>query len=139
MRSGLFWTVLGGSMMLLGCSSSESANVQTREVQVAKPARVLRHVVLFKFKDDVSSEQIQQVVDAFRALPSKIDFIQDFEWGTNVSPEPHSQGLTHAFLLTFKNEADRDAYLPHPAHQEFGRMLGPILDKVTVVDYWATE
>jgi hypothetical protein len=139
MRALLVSAVLGGSMMLLGCGSSEKNNVQTREVQAAQPARALRHVVLFKFKDEATPEQIQTVVDAFRALPSKIDVIQDFEWGTNVSPEPHSQGLTHAFLLTFKSEADRDAYLPHPAHKEFGRTVGPVLDKVTVVDYWAAE
>ncbi len=46
------------------------------------------------------------------------------------------QGFTHCFFLTFKNEADRDAYLPHPAHKEFGALLGPVLDKVLVIDYW---
>ncbi len=44
---------------------------------------------------------------------------------------------THAFLLTFDNAADRDAYLPHPAHKEFVEILKPILDKATVVDFVA--
>lgn len=96
---------------------------------------VLRHVVLFKFKDSATPEQVKEVEDAFSALPDKIDVIQDYEWGTNVSPEGHDQGFTHCFFLTFKSEADRDAYLPHPAHKAFGKVLGPYLDKVCVVDY----
>ncbi len=98
--------------------------------------KLLRHVVLFKFKDDTGEADVQKVVDAFLALPSKIDVIQDVEWGTNNSPEGLSQGFTHCFFLTFHSEADRDAYLPHPDHKAFGAVLGPHLDKVLVVDYW---
>ncbi|MCA9181727.1 MAG: Dabb family protein, partial [Planctomycetales bacterium] len=50
-----------------------------------------------------------------------------------------SDGFTHCFLLTFKSEADRDSYLPHPAHRAFGAALKPHLEKVLVVDYWAGE
>ena len=84
-------------------------------------------------------EQVKGVEDAFRNLPKEIDVIQDFEWGTNVSPEGLDQGFTHCFFLTFKTEADRDAYLPHPAHKAFGKALGPYLDKVCVVDYWTKK
>jgi len=99
--------------------------------------KLLRHVVLFKFKDTAAPEQIKQVEDAFRALPSKINLIQGFEWGANVSPENLSQGFTHCFVLTFASDKDRDAYLVHPAHKEFGKLLGPYLDKATVVDFWS--
>ena len=101
--------------------------------------KVLRHVVLFKFKEGTTAEQINQVEDAFRALPGKIDLIRGFEWGTNVSPENLSQGYTHCFFLTFSSDKDRDAYLVHPAHKEFGKLLGRYLDKVTVVDFWAQK
>jgi hypothetical protein len=96
---------------------------------------VVRHVVLFKFKDGTPAEKIQAIEAKFRDLKSKIPQIRDFEWGTNISPENHAQGFTHCFLLTFGDTAARDAYLPHPAHKEFGAQLGPILDKVLVVDY----
>jgi hypothetical protein len=101
--------------------------------------KVLRHVVLFKFKESATPEQIKQVEDAFRALPLKINFIRGFEWGTNVSPENLNQGYTHCFFLTFTSDKDRDAYLVHPAHKEFGKILTPYLDKVTVVDFWAQK
>ena len=100
---------------------------------------VLRHVVLFKFKDSATDADVAKVEKAFADLPSKIDEIVDYEWGTNNSPEGLNQGLTHCFLLTFKSEEDRDAYLIHPDHKAFGSVLGPHLDKVTVVDFWAKD
>ena len=106
---------------------------------LTKETKMLRHVVLFKFKDDAKPEQVKQVEDAFRKLPSQIKEIKDFEWGTNNSPENLNQGLTHCFFLSFESERDRDIYLPHPAHKEFGSLLKPYLDKVVVVDYWVKD
>src|SRR5688572_32703692 len=95
------------------------------------PAKVLRHVVLFKFKDTSTPEDVKKVEAAFAALPGKLPLIKGYEWGKNNSPENLNQGLTHCFLLTFSNEKDRDAYLVHPEHKAFGKILGPHLDKVT--------
>lgn len=95
----------------------------------------IRHVVCFKFKDGTSPEQIRKVERDFAALKGKIKQIAAFEWGTNVSPEKHDKGFTHCFFLTFNSAADRDAYLPHPAHKAFAASLGGILADVFVVDY----
>lgn len=101
------------------------------------PAALLRHVVLFGFKDTTTPEQIEQIESAFAALPAKIDEIYDFEWGTDVSVENLAQGFSHCFLVTFQTEQGRNTYLPHPAHQEFGELLNPHLEKVLVIDYWS--
>ena len=108
------------------------------EFAPAPEGKVLRHAVFFSFKEESSEEDIQGVVDAFAALPSKIEEIIDFEWGTNNSPENLNDGFTHCFLLTFKDEAGRAAYLPHEAHKAFGDVLRPHNDKVFVIDYWGT-
>ena len=100
---------------------------------------VLRHVVMFKFKDSASAEDLKKVETAFRALPAQIKEIKSFEWGINNSPENLAQGFTHCFFLTFAAEKDRAVYLPHPAHKAFGAVLTPFLDKVLVLDYWANE
>jgi hypothetical protein len=100
-------------------------------------SKVLRHVVLFKFKDTATAEQITGIEQAFAGLKSEISQIQDFEWGTDNSPEKLAQGFTHCFLVTFKSEKDRDAYLPHAAHQKFVEKVKPLLDKALVIDYWA--
>ncbi|MGB4726510.1 MAG: Dabb family protein [Thermogutta sp.] len=99
----------------------------------------VRHVVLFKFKDGTSPEDVAKIEKAFAALPSKIPQIAGFEWGTDCSVENLSQGFTHCFILTFKNVQDRDAYLPHPEHKAFGQLLRPHLDKVLVIDYVVRE
>jgi hypothetical protein len=98
-----------------------------------------RHVVLFKFKDSATPEQVKAVEAAFLALPTKINTIVSLEWGTNVSPENKNDGYTHCFFVTFKDKAGVDVYLPHPAHKEFGALLRPILDKVLVIDYVAQK
>ncbi len=101
--------------------------------------KLLRHVVLFSFKEGSTDAQIKEVTDAFAELPQKIPQIKTFEWGTNNSPENLNQGFTHCFFVSFASEADRAIYLPHPAHQAFSTLLKPILDKVLVVDYWVFE
>lgn len=100
------------------------------------PSSKLRHVVLFGFREDASSEDVKKVEEAFSALPSKIPQIIGYEWGINNSPEGLNDGLTHCFLVTFKSEEDRAIYLPHPAHQDFVKVLQPHLEKAVVVDYW---
>lgn len=107
--------------------------------QTGTEQKVLRHVVLFKFKDGTPASDVKKVEDAFRALPSKIKEIKGFEWGTNNSPEGLSQGFTHCFFVTFNSEQDRAVYLPHPAHKAFGAVLQPYIDKVLVLDYWAAQ
>ena len=68
----------------------------------AKPEKLLRHVVLFKFKDSRTPEDVKKVVEAFAALPKQIDAIADFEMGIHVRVENY-QGFTHCFLVTFRD------------------------------------
>jgi hypothetical protein len=97
----------------------------------------LQHVVAFKFKATATPDQVRGVEQAFQGLKKTIKEIKALEWGTNVSPEKHAKGFTHCFILTFKTEKDRDAYIVHPEHQAFGKLVGPVLDDVFVVDFWA--
>jgi hypothetical protein len=105
----------------------------------AEDVKVLRHIVLYKFKDSATKADVQQVIDTFAALPSKIDTIIDFEHGPNVSTEGKSDGLTYAFVVTFQNEAGRDVYLKHPAHLAYVDVVKDRREKVVVFDYWADK
>jgi len=105
--------------------------------EIGKSQKLLRHVVLFKFKDEASSQDVNRLNDSFNALATAIPVIKDFEWGINDSPENFHQDFTHCYLLTFASEEDRDSvYTPHPQHHAFVSSLGPHLEKVFVVDYW---
>ena len=95
----------------------------------------VRHIVLFKFKDTVDDAQVEEVVSEFANLKNQISEIADYEAGTNVSPENLDQGFTHCFVVTFNSIADRDAYLPHPAHKKFVELLDGKIDKVLVFDF----
>jgi hypothetical protein len=125
------------TVVVLLCGFSLMSSVIS-VASAAEPSKVLRHVVMYKFKDTATPEQVQLVVDAFAGLPKKIDTIIGFERGTNVSPEGKSEGLTHVFVVTFKDEAGRDAYLKHPAHDAYVLVVKDKREKVVVFDYWAT-
>jgi hypothetical protein len=96
---------------------------------------MLRHLVLLKFKAEVTAAQISAIVKVFVALPAQISAVKALEWGTDVSPEGLGKGFTHSFLLSFADATGRDAYLPHPAHQAFVEHLQPVLADVLVIDY----
>ncbi len=123
------------SIMLLAIPLLAGASFSSTKEEVKE--EVLKHVVLFKFKDSSTETDVDMICQAFANLPEEISEIKAFEWGENNSPEGLNQGLTHCFVMSFSSEADRDAYLIDPAHKAFGKKLGPHLDKVTVVDYWA--
>jgi lysophospholipase L1-like esterase len=131
----MFTALVGGGQ----AESKAEAKSQAGSDNKAEVKSVLRHVVLFKFKDDATKEQVKEVTDAFSALPGKIDAIKEFEWGTDVGVEKLAQGFTHCFIVTFADEKGRDAYLPHPAHEDFKKIVGPVLDKVLVVDFWTKQ
>lgn len=99
--------------------------------------RLLRHIVLFAFKDEVGQAGRDEVRRLFTSLREKIPQICGFECGGNNSPEGLAHGYEDCYLVSFRSEADRDAYLPHPAHREFSDFVGPLLKDVLVFDYWA--
>jgi len=116
-------TLLLALSILFSCS-----NLQKEE-------GVLKHVVFFKWHQSVTDEKINELCGVFAALPTKIDVIQDFKWGSDVSVEGLQKGFTHCFILTFASEKERDIYLPHPEHKALGEAIGPYLDDVMVLDF----
>jgi len=122
--------------MFISCSN-DSNIPNTEGILPTEKSELLRHVVLFKFKETASEDSIKKVEDAFKGLTDKIKEINDFEWGLNNSPEGLNKEFTHCFFVTFESEEDRAVYLPHPAHMEFVEVLSPHLEDVLVLDYWS--
>jgi len=108
-------------------------------ISSASAAEKLQHVVCFKFKTTATAPDIKKVEQAFQGLKQKIPQIVSLQWGTNVSKEKKDKGFTHCFILTFKNEQDLDTYIGHPEHKAFGKLVGPLLDDVFVIDFWAKD
>lgn len=127
--AGCLLCLLAAAILIHGSTGAEAAD----------KGRVLRHMVLYKFKDNLPQAQIDEVVAAFSALPQQIDSILAFERGTNTSSEGKSQGLTHAFVVTFRDQQALDTYLKHPAHLDYVKIVQDKREKVVVFDYWTGE
>ena len=140
-RSALFINLLFVFALFTSCQeTTESNEVETANSsveQIIEKEKLLRHMVIFKFNDDSSEEDVNRLNESFVSLADAIPVIKDFEWGINDSPEDFHQDFTHCYLITFESEEDRDSvYAPHPAHQAFVASLQDHLEKVFVVDYW---
>ncbi len=116
------------AFFIVGITASAQQNIDNKSL--------LRHVVIFKFKDSSSPADVKKVAEAFANLYGKVPQIKSFEWGINNSPEKFNEGFTHCFVLTFSAEKDLADYQLHPAHIEFQKILKPHMEKVFVVDYW---
>ena len=100
---------------------------------------MIRHVVLCRFRKDLSDAAITRIFDALKALQLQIDGIIAITAGRDCSPEGLQNGCSHGFTVDFIDAAARDRYLPHPAHQKVGAMIVAAAEGgvagVTVVDW----
>lgn len=136
MRAKIFSGLLFGGLLMTIVTQLQSAPAET--------GKVLKHVVMYKFKPEISAEQVQEVVTAFLGLRDKVNanagapgIILNIEHGTNTSQEGKSDGLTHIFVVTFSGEGGLDFYLKHPAHDAYVQIVKDRREKVVVFDYLA--
>ena len=84
---------------------------------------MIRHIVLVRFRDDVSEEHRQDIYAELRGLVGKIDGLLDASFGPNISPEGLSKGFRDGFVMDLRDTEARDRYLAHPLHQAAGAKL----------------
>jgi len=89
---------------------------------------MIRHVVLVNFKESIGESEREALYDNLRALKPKIDGLLSQTYGPNVSPEGLGQGFRDGFIMDFRDEAARDAYLIHPDHQAAGAKIVAALE-----------
>lgn len=89
---------------------------------------MIRHCVFFKFRSGVSPDERAEIYGGLDALVGQIDGLLRADFGPNVSPEGLGQGFSDGFVMDFVDEAARDRYLPHPAHQAAGTKLVAALE-----------
>ncbi|XP_057546940.1 stress-response A/B barrel domain-containing protein HS1 [Amaranthus tricolor] len=99
---------------------------------------VVKHVLLAKFKDDISPDKIEELIKAYADLVNHIQPMKAFQWGKDVSIENLQQGFTHVFESTFESTEGVAEYVSHPKHVEFANLFLGHCDKVIVIDYKPT-
>ena len=96
---------------------------------------MVRHIALLQFKDSITPQQIDECFAAIKGMQGRIPGIVGYEQGPYESDEGLNEGFTHGFILTFDSPASRDAYLPHPIHEEVKDIVVPCLERVVVFDF----
>jgi hypothetical protein len=126
--------------LILLCGSCVNVEVEEKHINTKDKAcegdKLLRHVVLFAFKDSTTPGQIEQVEINFSKMSHEISEIHDFEWGTNLDNNQRSKGFTHCFVVTFKSEEDLKIYEVHPVHEKFKTETIGQLEDFLVMDFW---
>mmetsp|Transcript_26303 Transcript_26303/g.37697 ORF Transcript_26303/g.37697 Transcript_26303/m.37697 type:complete len:101 (+) Transcript_26303:147-449(+) len=88
---------------------------------------MFRHMVLMKFRPEVTSAMIEDVFKALADLQGTIPGLLSFSGGVYSSSEGLNQGFTHGFSMDFNSLQERDAYFPHPDHEFVKGIIVPLL------------
>lgn len=96
---------------------------------------MIRHILLIRFQEKITVEQISVVKTMFLSIPSRISGVDSVEWGENNSPEGKNADYTHCVMITFSDEKARRRYLPHPDYMAIKCVLRKILSNIIVFDY----
>jgi hypothetical protein len=90
---------------------------------------VIRHVVLWAFKDSVPLAERDAILAAVRALATTVPSLRSLD----VSPA-RAQGYTHVLLETFDDRAGLAAYASHPDHLPVLARLRDAVAELLAVD-----
>ena len=89
---------------------------------------MIKHVVLLRFAPGTAEEDVTTIFRELAGLKEKCPGLLDFCGGPYSSPEGLDKGYTHAFIMTFDSEENRNVYLEHPDHETVKRLIFPHLD-----------
>ncbi len=98
---------------------------------------MITHVVMMKFKDGVSEQEIMDLEASFDALPEKITEIQSYEFGRDLVGSERSYDF--ALVSVFANLETLRQYQTHPAHLMVGQTLGRLCENILAVDFEASK
>ncbi|WJX90907.1 Stress-response A/B barrel domain-containing protein hs1 [Trifolium repens] len=105
---------------------------------MAEAKGIVKHIVLAKFKDEITEELIDEQIKGYANLVNLIPQMKSFHWGKDVSAENLHQGFTHVFESTFDSVEAIAEYVAHPTHAEYANKFISSLEKVLIVDYKPT-
>ncbi|MER7003270.1 Dabb family protein [Dactylosporangium sp. NPDC000555] len=94
---------------------------------------MFRHVVLIKFKPDVTPGQIEQLANRLEAARQAIPQVRAVACGSDRGLIQGSSDF--AICVDFDSMDDYSVYLRHDDHVALAGMLGPLVDSRTVADY----
>ncbi len=76
---------------------------------------MINRMVLVKFSEDTTTEQLQEVVDRFKALKNHLTGIVEIQAGLNFAER--SKEYQVVLSVRFEDRAALEAYVSNPEHQ----------------------
>ena len=97
---------------------------------------MIRHIVLFKLKEEFKAE-IPQLVKNFYTMKGKVEGLLDLEAGADILGSERSYDL--ALICTFADRASFDAYQTHPAHMPVKKRMHEVREGSVACDFLVEE
>ena len=93
---------------------------------------MIRHIVLFKIKDEYK-EEIPQLVRNFYGMKGKIEGMFDLEAGQDILHSDRSYDL--ALITVFDGMESFQAYQTHPAHMPVKKRMHEVRSASVACDF----
>ncbi|MDO5641517.1 MAG: Dabb family protein [Paracoccus sp. (in: a-proteobacteria)] len=84
---------------------------------------MIRHIVLIRFRADVSEAAITAIFADLHAIRDMLPGVLAISSGRSESPERIERGYHHGFMVDFADRAALAAYQAHPDHRRVGDAL----------------
>jgi len=93
---------------------------------------MLKHVVLAKFKPDVTTSDIARLKESLAALPGIIPEIRGYDFGQDTRPE---RTFDFALVSTFADAEALKRYIAAPDHAAVGKFIRGLCESLQIVDF----
>lgn len=94
---------------------------------------MIKHIVMWKLKDENKEENALKIKNDLEALKSEISEIKEIEVGIDVNKSEAAYDIV--LYSTFDSQEDLDNYQVHPKHKEAGVFIRQVVSSRVVVDY----
>jgi len=94
---------------------------------------MLKHIVMFDFKDENKEENLVKTKEMLEALLDKVPTLKSMEVGINISQESRAMDLS--LYSEFDNEEGLKLYANHPEHLKVVEFIKSVAIASKVSDY----
>ncbi len=99
---------------------------------------MIRHIVVFRLADEVSSVERASLIEELRRLPDRFPAMRRFSLGVNESRR--DRRYTHGFTVEFADFDELDGYLESEEHERFvSEWFTPLIAERAIVSFAVDE
>ena len=98
----------------------------------------VHHVVLFDMKDNVTPEQVEELITVGEALLAQIPGVLEVSINKKAREDRgvHIKAYDIALYVKWENNKTGNVYSPHILHQSFLKLYKPLFAGVKVIDFY---